>query len=228
MPKIKSCFVPEKYIKKNYTKVFKIKEKKILSLVDLYQKEINLLGNLNEKTKLVPTKTEKPKIKIPDNYFIIFPSASIELKRWPTDNFRKIAKKIYDAYKIPLLVCGTKVDEEKVKELINSLNIEVYNYLNKTNLNDYFELIKKAKFVITNDTSAYHLAVVNQTPVIITTGCYNYDRYITYDFEEKNKYRRPYIASVPIECKNCNDNCRYIKNNDTIYKCLKAVTVKQV
>ena len=226
----KEIFLSEKIINKIYTKIYFINKNKMLPLVEYYQKVISLISNntINDDVGLVELKVNKPKIDIPKDYFVIFPSASIELKKWPIERYREIAKRIYNKTKLPLVVCGTNADYNSVSELIRDLDIEVINLLGKTNLNDYFYIIKNAKFVITNDTSAYHIAVVNQTPVVIVSGGYDFERFIKYDFKNKAKYRKPYIAVNEKKCFNCNDNCPYFKKEDKVWICLNEITVDMV
>ena len=226
----KQIFLSEKFISKIYTKVYFIEKCKMLPLVEYYQKVINLISDntINHDVSLVELKVNKPKIDIPKDYFVIFPSASIELKKWPIERYREIAKRVYNKTKLPLVVCGTNADYDSVIELIKDLDIEVINLLGKTNLNDYFYIIKNARFVITNDTSAYHIAVVNQTPVVIVSGGYDFERFIKYDFKNKDKYRKPYIAVKEKKCFNCNDNCPYFKKEDKVWICLNEITVNMV
>ncbi len=226
----KKIFISDKFISKIYTKTYTILEKEILPLIEYYQKVINLISNnnINHEVGLIPTKTGKCKIKLPKKYFVIFPGASIELKRWPIERYKEIAQKIYDKTNMPLVVCGTEGDRDSVEELLYGLNIEFYNFLGMTNLNDYFCIIKQASFVITNDTSAYHISVANETPVVIVSGCYDYSRYIEYNFKRKNEFKKPYLACVRNDCINCNENCKYFKKNDKTWKCLAEVTVEMV
>ena len=104
---------------------------------------------------------------------------------------------------------------------------EAEKYLRKLkSILEYIDLIKKAKFVITNDTGIYHIAVVSEVPVCITAGAYTYDRYLTYNFKGKEKYKRPYIACKKMKCANCDNRC--IKSNELnkTWPCLDEVTVE--
>ena len=168
---------------------------------------------------------EKIEFNIPKEYYIVFPSASSELKRWPTKRYAQIIQKIYAKTKYPLLICGTNSDKDAYDELLQLIDkdIPVINILGKTNLLSFFNIVKNAKFVITNDTSTYHIAVVSQTPVAIITGGYTYDRYVKYEF--KNNKFRPYIITNKMECFNCYNNCHKLVNNKKVWPCLDNVTV---
>lgn len=226
----KEIYLPKKYISKIYDTTYSIEKDRILPLIEYYQEVIHLIseGKITHSVGFRKLDVLTPKIKIPKNYFVIFPSASIELKRWPIERYRELAHRIYEATKIPLVVCGTSIDQECVELLIEDLGIEVINLVGKTNLNDYFCIIKNAKFVVTNDTSAYHIAVVNETPVVIISGGYDFDRYIKYDFKRKNEFKKPYIVAKEKKCFNCNEFCPYFTKEDKTWKCLNEITVDMV
>ena len=57
---------------------------------------------------------------------------------------------------------------------------------------EFISVIKEAQFVVTNDTSTYHIAVTNEIPVTIITGGYTYSKYVLYNFKESNRYKKPY------------------------------------
>ncbi len=166
------------------------------------------------------------KITLPKKYYIVFPSASTMLKNWPIESYAEIIKKIYNKTKLPVLFCGTNSDVQSICQLKKLIgDIPQYDYVNKTSLLEFIEVIKKAKFVVTNDTSTYHIAVINEVPVTIITGGYTYDRYVEYNFKGCEKYKRPYIVVHKMDCFNCNNNCNKLKNDDKLWPCLEKITV---
>ena len=217
----------EKIYKKVYTKLLEVNEPK-MHLIDHYFEFFNLLGNMNKEPQFVDLPSEPLKEKINEEYFIVYPSASTEYKRWPIERFAEITKRIYKQTGIKLMVCGTKVDRQVNDELINLVKDEVkyIDYTEKTSILEYIELIKHAKFVITNDTGIYHVAVVSEVPVCITAGAYTYDRYLTYNFKGKEKYKKPYIAYVKMECANCDNRCVKANELEKTWPCLEQVTVE--
>ena len=218
---------PEKIYKKIYTKILEVNSPK-MHLIDHYFEFFNLLGNLNKEPEFTNLPSEPLKIKLPKEYFIVYPSASTEYKRWPIERFAEITKRIFKKTGIKLVVCGTNVDKTVNEQLISLIKDEVdfIDLTGQTSILEYIDLIKKAKFVITNDTGIYHIAVVSEVPVCITAGAYTYDRYLTYNFKGKEKYKRPYIACKKMECANCDNRC--IKSNELnkTWPCLDEVTVE--
>lgn len=217
---------PKWLYNKIYTKIIRIKQKN-LSLIEYYAEFIRGLGLTNFEVKLENIKIKNFKINLPKEYYIVFPSASTLLKRWPIKKYAEIINKIYLKTGLPLLFCGTNNDVDSINELKKLLkNIPFYDIVNKTSLLEFIEVVKRAKFVITNDTSTYHIAVTNQVPVTIITGGYTYDRYVKYDFKNKNRYLKPYIVTSNLKCFNCDNKCKYLKSTDKIWPCLEKITVQ--
>ena len=218
---------PKKIYKKVYTKILEVDNSK-MHLIDHYFEFFNLLGNLKKEPEFVDLPSVPVKEKLPKDYFIVYPSASTEYKRWPIERFAEITKRIYKKTGIKLVVCGTNVDREVNDNLISLVKDEVkyIDLTDKTSILEYIDLIKKAKFVITNDTGIYHVSVVSEVPVCITAGAYTYDRYLTYNFKGKEKYKRPYVACKKMDCANCDNRC--VKSNELnkTWPCLDEVTVE--
>lgn len=126
---------------------------------------------------------------------------------------------------MPLVILGTKSDEEPLIEFKNKLNIPYIDLMNQTTLNDYIDIIKHASLVITNDTSAYHIAVIENVFVAIITGGYTYYRYVTYKFSKQNEFKRPCIVVHNMNCFDCENRCKYLTSKNTNWPCLEKVTL---
>ena len=223
--KAKTKLCPKWLYNRIYTKVIESNIKDI-SLIDLYANVIRGLGYEDFKVKFEHFKSRKLKIDLPNKYFIVFPSASTLLKRWPLDRYAEIIKRVYKKTKLPVLFCGTSSDIEvvsKLKDLIK--DVPQYDVINKTNLLEFIEVIKRAKFVITNDTSTYHIAVTNEVPVAGIIGGYTYDKYVLYKFEGSDNYRKPYDVVCHMDCFNCDNMCCKLKEGNGLWPCLNSITV---
>lgn len=208
-----------------YNQIIEINEKSI-SLLEYYAYFLRGLGLDNYNIKLESINSIKPTIKLPKNYFIVFPSASTELKRWSVENYAELIRRIYDKSKLTLLFCGTKSDMHAIQELKKLIeNIPYCDIVGKTSLLEFIDVIKNAKFVITNDTSTYHIGVINQVPTAIITGGYTYDRYVSYKFEDMDKYLKPYIIVHKMSCFNCDNNCTKLKKDDKVWPCLRKISI---
>lgn len=221
------CYCNKKKINRMYNNIIEIDKEKI-SLLQFYQEVLNKLSNgkLNiqvgfEKLKIIPSKIELPK-----KYFIIFPAASMKLKRWSIEKYVELSKKIYEKTNMKLVLLGTKSDEEAIKEFKDKINIPYIDLFDKTNLNDYIYIIKKASLVVTNDTSAYHIALNEQTPVAIITGGYTYHKYVLYHFDREKEFKKPCVIVHIMDCFDCYNRCKYLKGNDINWPCLEKISVE--
>ena len=124
-----------------------------------------------------------------------------------------------------MVILGTETDKTTIDEFISKIDVPYINLFNKTSLNDYFDIIKNATLVVTNDTSAYHIAVIFETPVALISGVYTYHRYVLYDFERKDEFKKPYPIVNKMKCMDCYNRCPYLKKNDVNWPCLESVSV---
>lgn len=216
---------PDWMLNRIYTKIINVNKAK-LSLIEYYAEFIRGLGYKEFKVKLEKLLSLKKGLDLPEKYFIVFPSASTLLKRWPVERYVEIAHKIYDKTKLPILLCGTKDDAEIINEFKSKIgDIPIYDFVSRTSLLEFIEVVRMAKLVITNDTSTYHIAVVSEIPVAIVTGGYTYDRYVAYNFENMNKQKKPCIIVHNMDCFNCDNKCCLMKNDTKIWPCLDKITV---
>lgn len=212
-------------INKIYDELIKV-DKPNISLIEYYNVITNKLANKEIFiTKIKKLNIVKPKIKLPKKYFVIFPSASMKLKRWPIDRYAELAKRIYNKTNYELLLVGTSSDSEALNEFKSIVDIPYIDMIGKTSLNDYIYIIKNAKLLVTNDTSAYHIGVIEETPTAIITGVYTYERYVLYEFKNNDKYRKPCIVVKLRKCKNCSNRCKYLEKGMETWPCLNDITI---
>lgn len=224
---VASLQIPKKYISKVYSNVNEVNNIKLTNIemynsVPMYISK--LIGvQIDNSIKYKKIKPIKLRLKLPENYYLVFPSSTSDKKNWEYEKYVKIIIKIYKKIKIPVIFCGTKNDSTAINEITKKLDDNMYiNILGKTDILEFIQVIKNSKFVITNDTGAYHIAVINEVPVTIITGGYTYDSFVTYNFKDNN-YKKPYVVVDNKKCFNCHLNCIY--SDDKKFPCLSSITV---
>lgn len=215
---------PPFLLKKSYTNIFNINNKYITN-IEYYNQLIDYISSKVTEIKFHKTKTYKVTLKIPKDYYIVFPSASENIKKWDYEKYAQIIKKIYNKTKLPVLFCGTSIDLESVNSLINLIDVPFINIIGETSILEFIQIIKQAKFVITNDTGAYHIAINEEVPVAIIVGGYTFDGFVKYDFKN-NHYQKPYIITNKRDCFNCFSNCPYLKRGAKKYPCLNSISIE--
>lgn len=191
-----------------YTRIYEIDDRHLHKL-QFYTDEINQLGNFCFSPQLAEISAFPLTRRLPEDYFIIYPSASIEAKRWPLERFAFIARKIYLKTGFTLVLCGTENDMPVLEKFISIIpEVPVCNMAGITSVAEYIEIVGHAKLLVTNDTSAYHIAVAQKIKVCIIAGGYVYDSFIKYP----DNIIAPHMLKIVCTsrpCFNCNNKCRY-------------------
>lgn len=194
-----------------------LREKIYDRIVEINQKQIHLIRyyglffkKLGARSCMVKP-AELPRAKLPfetpERFFVVFPVASMEVKKWPIERYVYITEKIYEKTHMPLVVCGTNHDRAGIEEFLSKLSgVEIINYIGKTDIMQFTELIGRASLVISNDTSAYHIAVARQVPVAMICGGYTYHRYAKYEYAEEG-CKDPVLICKKMKCFDCNNHC---------------------
>ena len=218
----KQC--PKHIRKRIYDRVIE-NDKGTLHLIQFYAEFLKELGAKNCVAHPAEIPSVELDFELPERFFIVFPAASMEVKRWPLENFGKLAKKVYEKSGMTLVVCGTKHDEPAVLEFLKyAEGVPVVNVIGQTSIMQFMEVIGRASLILTNDTSAYHIGVAKQVNTVMICGGYTYDRYAHYQYASLG-YKDPVLVHEYMKCYNCDNNCIY--NNKDIFPCIKSIKIKK-
>lgn len=218
----KQC--PAHIRKSIYDKVVEINQGK-LHLIEFYAAFLRELGAKDCVAHPAHLKHVELDFELPEKFFIVFPAASMQVKRWPLKDFGELAKRVYEKTGMPLVVCGTKHDEPAVMEFLSYADgVEVINVIGRTSIMQFTEVIGRASLILTNDTSAYHIGVARQVDTVMICGGYTYDRYAHYEYS-KLGYKDPVLVHEYMECYNCDNNCIY--NNKDVFPCIKNIKLEK-
>lgn len=105
--------------------------------------------------------------KASSNYIVIFPGASIKEKRWGSENFIDLAKRLgHQGFSI--VVLGGRSELEVAKQLERACG--ALNLAGVTSLLEAAIVIGRAKLVISGDSGLLHLAVIQNVPTVSLFG----------------------------------------------------------
>ena len=126
---------------------------------------------------------------IKQNYLVFFPGAGEKIKQWLPENFSKIANEILNKTNLEIRICGSKIDSTIAAEIIEKIEKKdrVLNLCGNTNLIELSSQINNARALITNDSSAYHIAANLNTKTICFLIGRHYGRFAPYPFENLQK-----------------------------------------
>ena len=149
---------------------------------------------------------------------ILNPAGAFETRNWPLKNYVDFAKLwLYRFPATQFLVLGVNSTASKADHFKNELADKLINLVNKTLPDQAFAIMKKAKFVLSEDSGLMHIAWVSGIPTLAMFG-------------STHKRSRPLgnhtilLDSSDLECGNCMlEVCKY---GDT--HCLTRYSPKMV
>lgn len=160
------------------------------------------------------------------NYIALFPGAGWSGKRWPLTHFEELANALYVESGLPIMLCGSMQEYVLCEKLAKRLKAPCVNWAGKTDLNESVEVIRGARMLISNDSSAVHIAVAVQTPSVCILGGGHYERFLPYPATLDGI--TPLVADHPMACFNCNWQCTQPHKIGEAMPCITNVSVDQV
>ena len=162
---------------------------------------------------------------LPSEYVVIFPGASANLRMWSIDNFIELAIYITNSYCLNVIFCGGINESRFIQPISLISNSRITCLINKTTLSDLVRIIIKSKFIISNETSAVHIAEFFSINSICLLGGGHFGRFIPYPININSKV-------VPIysnmSCFNCNWQCSLTPSRHESAPCISNISVNEV
>jgi ADP-heptose:LPS heptosyltransferase len=166
-------------------------------------------------------------LMIKQPYFIIFPGASLPGRMWPVERFGELLLKLTKSNSGIAVLCGSRKERGLCDQIIDSLGTKSLNMAGKTSLPELVEVIRRAKFLVGNETSGIHVAAAVGTPSICILGGGHYGRFLPYVIATSK-----HVAPVPViyrmDCFNCNWQCTQPHKKGAAVPCISNISVNQV
>lgn len=105
-------------------------------------------------------------------YAVIFPGSGSRFRQWKIDNFAEIGDFLATKFHLDIVIAGSLRDTFLAKEIKQKTKTaNILDLTSKTDLPQLAKLISKSNILISNETSAVHLAVaVNAKILCISNG----------------------------------------------------------
>jgi len=161
-------------------------------------------------------------------YYLVSPGAQVAGKRWPLSNFRNVIEMIQQKYGMICVICGVSGEELLGEKLTCDYVGIAINYVGKTTITELISLIAGAKFVLSNDSAAIHIAVAVSTPSICVMGGYHFGRFLPYQKIVGDKRPLPVILCHDMPCYQCNWHCPNKTSSEDPFPCVSLVTTYEV
>jgi len=157
---------------------------------------------------------------------VIFTGAGISKRSWEKEKFLELIKLIQTHSQQPIYLAGAVSEIETAQYLSTNLPPGSVNDLTyKTTLPQLVQLIASATLVISNETSAVHIAAATQTPCVCILGGGHFGRFAPYPQQMGHK---PTCVYKKMECFNCNWNCIFETQPHEPYPCISIISVENV
>ncbi len=95
----------------------------------------------------------------PRRLVAINPGANWAPKRWPPSYFRELAERLFDRFKVQIVLTGSSEDGPVADEILNhGTRASIVSLCGKTTVRELGALFSKCRLVISNDTGPLHIA----------------------------------------------------------------------
>ena len=185
---------------------------------------------VSDVPKISPILELPAQLQINVPYIVIFPGASWGPKMWPNSNFAALIDALNKRYGLLCVLCGGSSEYELCRDVIaQSSQGNTLNFAGLTKLTELVEIIRNAKFLFANDTSAIHIAAAVQTPSVCILGGGHYGRFLPYEIEEPTVRKdMPRVSTHQMDCYQCNWSCKHTSRADETVPCIKNISVQNV
>jgi len=139
--------------------------------VDRYLKIASAMG-CDTRTVAFPMPLVKESLKIRQlkkeigEYAVLAPGARWKTKQWPAERFGRLSSLL----SMPSIIIGSGSDEPLAQEAAAHSKGKAISMAGKTDIKELISLIRKAMFIVTNDSGPMHIAAACGVPVVALFG----------------------------------------------------------
>jgi len=145
------------------------------------------------------------------DYIVIVPGARWKTKIWPAEKFGKLASFL----PLKSIIVGSKSDKAIADEIASLSGGRAISLTGKTNLRELIAVIRRANFIVSNDSGPMHIAAALGIPVFAIFG--PTDPVRTGPYGQGHTVIQENLACVPCFKNTCDD-----------LKCMKDLSVEKV
>jgi len=124
----------------------------------------------SEDVRYVDEELSKLGITGDDTIVVLNPGGNWPPKRWPPENFARLADALIKDYGVKVIISGADKDLREAFYIKEKMSEQPVIFCGKTSLKQLAALMKKADFVISGDTGPMHIAVAMKSNVIALFG----------------------------------------------------------
>ncbi|MDQ7787599.1 MAG: lipopolysaccharide heptosyltransferase I [Thermodesulfovibrionales bacterium] len=114
----------------------------------------------------VDTADIRLRFTLPEEYAVLVPGARWATKRWAPENFGKLASRL----QLKSVIVGSRGDMVIAQTIVERSQGNAISLIGKTGLKELVEIMRNAKFVVSNDSGPMHIAAALGIPVFALFG----------------------------------------------------------
>lgn len=154
---------------------------------------------------------------IQEGYAVIVPGARWKTKRWQPEKFAELASLL----PLASVVVGSKSDMETAAEIVSLSQGKAMSLAGKTDLKELVEIMRRARFVVTNDSGPMHIAAALGIQVFAIFG--PTDPVRTGPYGKGHTIIRADVYCAPCFKKKCDDmQCIRNLSVDKVFEIIKS------
>jgi ADP-heptose:LPS heptosyltransferase len=161
-------------------------------------------------------------------YYVLFPGASWEGRRWPVAGFLEVGEKLHRRTGWLGVVCGGASDLDTVNDLCGRSTVPLLNWAGRTDLAQLASILSAARLLITNETSAVHMGAACGTPTVCLLGGGHYGRFMPYQIHRETARPVPSAVIHAMPCFGCNWQCIYQRPAGEPVPCIQQIDTEEV
>jgi len=161
-------------------------------------------------------------------FFVVFPAAAWHGRRWPVSRFAEIAARIQQCTGLTCVLCGGQKDVGLSNTFGDHFGSGFIDLVGKTTLPELSGILKAAELVISNETSAVHIAAAAGTPSICILGGGHFGKFIPYPSIPKAQLSPPMSVFSRMDCFGCDWNCIYPLQAHAPTPCVDRISTADV
>lgn len=144
---------------------------------------------------------------------------------WPVKNFVQLIEHIRIAFpKYEIVLIGSVGDQKRAEAIEAIVGPGLINIVGSTSLSEMVEMIARSQLVISNDSSAFHIAMAVGSNALCFLGGGHFGWYAPYpaSYTVSSKVT---VLYEPMECFWCNWHCKYPRAVGGSLRCVAAISV---
>lgn len=161
-------------------------------------------------------------------YVVLFPGASAPGRQWPEQHFAELARRCAEDVGLPVVICGGPGDVKIAEAAASTAGPSVVSVAGRTSLKQLTTVIARAHLLVSNETSAVHIAAAVGVPSVCIVGGGHFGRFVPYDLFSSALRPLPVVASRNMECFGCNWVCKFHPARGKPMPCVEQVSVDSV